>query len=112
MPVSPLGSADVFVNVAGGIRIDEPGCGTSGSRSRSPRRPGEPPILEGLAAFGEIGLTGRLASGNPGTREGSRSAESSGVETVLAPDGNAGAALESRTRVRRALAAALTKNKP
>ena len=33
----PLGAADVFVNVAGGVRIDEPGR-TSPSRSRS-RRP-------------------------------------------------------------------------
>src|SRR6187455_2557322 len=55
----PLGSADVFVNVAGGVRIDEPGADLGialavASAARSV------PMREGTAAFGEIGLTGRL----------------------------------------------------
>ena len=72
----PLGSADVFVNVAGGVRIDEPGADlavalaiASAARSR--------PVHEGAAAFGEIGLTGRLAQ-PPRRSAGSRSARSSG----------------------------------
>jgi DNA repair protein RadA/Sms len=55
----PLGGADVFVNVAGGVRIDEPGADlavalaiASAARNR--------PLRDGLAVFGEIGLTGRL----------------------------------------------------
>jgi DNA repair protein RadA/Sms len=55
----PLGGADVFVNVAGGVRIDEPGADLGvalaiASAARSV------PVREGLAAFGEVGLTGRL----------------------------------------------------
>jgi DNA repair protein RadA/Sms len=54
-----LGQADVFVNVAGGVRIDEPGADLPVAlaiASAAKRRP----VREGLAAFGEIGLTGRL----------------------------------------------------
>jgi DNA repair protein RadA/Sms len=57
-----IGSADVFVSVAGGVRIDEPGAdlaialaiasATRGTPLASNDRP--------LAAFGEIGLTGEL----------------------------------------------------
>ncbi len=39
----PLGQADVFVNVAGGVRIDEPGADLAvvpGDRLRGARRPG------------------------------------------------------------------------
>src|SRR5438552_4571900 len=55
----PLGQADVFVNVAGGLRIDEPGADLAvalaiASAARAA------PAHSGLAAFGEIGLTGRL----------------------------------------------------
>jgi DNA repair protein RadA/Sms len=54
-----LGQADVFVNVAGGVRIDEPGADLPvalaiASAARST------PVRDSLAAFGEIGLTGRL----------------------------------------------------
>ena len=54
-----LGQADVFVNVAGGVRIDEPGRGPRGRAGDRLR--GEAGALpSGMAAFGEIGLTGRL----------------------------------------------------
>jgi DNA repair protein RadA/Sms len=54
-----LGSADVFVNVAGGVRIDEPGADLGialaiASAARNAR------VRPGVACFGEIGLTGRL----------------------------------------------------
>ncbi|MBA2383937.1 MAG: DNA repair protein RadA, partial [Actinobacteria bacterium] len=54
-----LGSADVFVNVAGGLRIDEPGADLAialaiASAARNA------PVRENVAVFGEIGLTGRL----------------------------------------------------
>jgi DNA repair protein RadA/Sms len=54
-----LGSADVFVNVAGGVRIDEPGADLAIALAIASAAKGTP-TREGLAAFGEIGLTGRL----------------------------------------------------
>ena len=57
-----LGSADVFVNVAGGVRVDEPGADVavalalaSANRGESMHRGNGP-----LACFGEVGLTGEL----------------------------------------------------
>jgi DNA repair protein RadA/Sms len=63
----PLGGADVFVNVAGGVRIDEPGADLGialaiASAARSV------PVRDGLAAFGEVGLTGRLRPATQGQR--------------------------------------------
>jgi DNA repair protein RadA/Sms len=79
----PLGAADVFVNVAGGVRIDEPGADLGialaiASAAKSV------PVREGLAAFGEIGLTGRL---RPATQADRRLEECRkfGCETVLGP---------------------------
>src|SRR3989440_4380989 len=54
-----LGSADVFVNVAGGVRIDEPGADLAIALAIASAARGAP-VKEGHAAFGEIGLTGRL----------------------------------------------------
>ena len=56
-----LGSADVFVSVAGGVRVDEPGADLAialalASASKGISVGGEQP----LAAFGELGLTGEL----------------------------------------------------
>jgi len=57
-----LSSADVFVNVAGGVRIDEPGADlaialavASAQSGRALESDGKP-----LACFGEIGLTGEV----------------------------------------------------
>ena len=55
----PLASADVFVNVAGGVRIEEPGADLAVALAIASAARGVP-VREGLAAFGEIGLTGRL----------------------------------------------------
>src|SRR5437868_8361977 len=54
-----LGTADVFVNVAGGVRIDEPGADLAVALAIASAARGAP-VQEGIAAFGEIGLTGRL----------------------------------------------------
>jgi len=54
-----LGAADVFVNVAGGVRIDEPGADLAVALAIASAAKGVP-TRESLAAFGEIGLTGRL----------------------------------------------------
>jgi DNA repair protein RadA/Sms len=54
-----LGQADVFVNVAGGVRIDEPGADLAVGLAIASAARGAV-IAAGTAAFGEIGLTGRL----------------------------------------------------
>jgi len=79
----PLGSADVFVNVAGGMRIDEPGADLGIALALASAARGAP-VRDGLAAFGEIGLTGRL---RPATQSDRRIEECRklGCETVLGP---------------------------
>ena len=81
-----LGGADVFVNVAGGLRIEEPGADLAVALAIASAAKGAP-VLEGSAAFGEIGLTGRLRLAAQAER---RLAECSklGIATVLAPVGS------------------------
>jgi DNA repair protein RadA/Sms len=57
-----LGSADVFVNVAGGVRIDEPGADLAVALAVASAAREEPLASAGVASgcFGEIGLTGEL----------------------------------------------------
>jgi DNA repair protein RadA/Sms len=58
-----LGSADVFVNVAGGVRVDEPGADLAVALALASAHRGEPLADEAgrpLACFGEVGLTGEL----------------------------------------------------
>jgi DNA repair protein RadA/Sms len=79
----PLGQADVFVNVAGGVRIDEPGADLAialaiASAARSA------PLQPSTAAFGEIGLTGRLRTAAQARRRLEECA-SLGIRTVVAP---------------------------
>src|SRR5262249_36795895 len=52
-----LGQADVFVNVAGGVHIDEPGADLAVALAVVSAAKGKP-LKPKLAAFGEIGLTG------------------------------------------------------
>jgi DNA repair protein RadA/Sms len=78
-----LGTADVFVNVAGGVRIDEPGADLAVAIAIASAAKGTP-TREGLAAFGEIGLTGRL---RPAAQAERRLAECAklGLKTVVTP---------------------------
>ncbi len=80
----PLGAADIFVNVAGGVRIDEPGADLGIALAIASAAKGVP-VSEGLAAFGEIGLTGRL---RPAAQTDRRVEECRkfGCERVLGPD--------------------------
>ncbi len=58
-----VGGADVFVNVAGGVRVDEPGADLAIALAVASAHRGEPlGDTEGrpLACFGEVGLTGEL----------------------------------------------------
>ena len=82
-----LGSADVFVNVAGGVRIDEPGADLAIALAIASAARGTP-VRDGTAAFGEIGLTGRL---RPATQAERRLEECAklGLTTVVAPAGTA-----------------------
>jgi len=102
-----LGGADVFVNVAGGVRVDEPGAdlavalAVAGAARGVALRCGDGP----LACFGELGLTGELrAAAHPDRRL----AETSkfGLGPVLAPLGSGRPARELGT-LRAAVAAAL-----
>ena len=58
-----VGNADVFVNVAGGVRVDEPGADLAIALAIASAQRGEP-LSDGdgrpLACFGEVGLTGEL----------------------------------------------------
>ena len=57
-----LGAADIFVNVAGGIRIEEPGADLAVALALASAHRGEPLGADGrpLGCFGEVGLTGEL----------------------------------------------------
>ena len=57
-----LSAADVFVNVAGGVRIDEPGADLAIAMAVASAHSGRALESDGkpLACFGEIGLTGEI----------------------------------------------------
>src|SRR5438874_8561485 len=78
-----LGSADVFVNVAGGVRIDEPGADLAVALAIASAARGVP-TKEGLAASGEIGLTGRLRPAAQAERRPEECAKL-GITTVITP---------------------------
>jgi DNA repair protein RadA/Sms len=82
------GSADVFVNVVGGVRVDEPGADLAvalavASAARGLVAGGE--SATPVAAFGEIGLTGELRS----VAHHERRAEEAGrfgLERIVSPE--------------------------
>jgi DNA repair protein RadA/Sms len=80
-----LGQADVFVNVAGGVRIDEPGADLAVALAIASAAK-RVPVKAGVAAFGELGLTGRL---RPATQAERRLEECAklGLRGVVAPSG-------------------------
>jgi DNA repair protein RadA/Sms len=117
------GSADVFVNVVGGVRVDEPGVDlavalavASAARGAPLRGSLEPHgqgadeqqpagIARPCACFGELGLTGELRwVGHPERRLDETARH--GLRTVLAPSGSGERARECST-LRQALALAL-----
>ena len=71
------------MNVAGGVRIDEPGADLGIALAIASAAKGVP-TKESLAAFGEIGLTGRL---RPAAQEERRREECTklGIKTVITP---------------------------
>jgi DNA repair protein RadA/Sms len=81
-----LGSSDVFVSVAGGVRVDEPGADLAIALALASAAKG----VEGgdagrpLAAFGELGLTGELRNVAHADRRLAE-ARKFGLEGVLHP---------------------------
>ena len=108
------GGADVFVNVVGGVRVDEPGCDLAvalavASASRGvPVRGAHPRTPR--ACFGELGLTGELRwVGHPERRL--EEAAKHGLRDVIAPADSGDSACEVAT-LGQALAAALGTEPP
>ena len=83
-----LGNADVFVNVVGGVRVDEPGSdlavalavASAAKRTALTGEEGRP-----LACFGELGLTGELRTVGHADRRLTE-ARRFGLEPVIAPE--------------------------
>jgi DNA repair protein RadA/Sms len=103
------GGADVFVNVVGGVRVEEPGCDLAvalavASASRGVPIGGAHPSAP-RACFGELGLTGELRwVGHPERRL--QEAAKHGLRDVIAPQESGGEACEAGTLLE-ALAEAL-----
>jgi DNA repair protein RadA/Sms len=85
-----LGSADVFVSVAGGVRVDEPGADLAIALALASAAKGVAPASGApLAAFGELGLTGELRHvGHPDRRVAE--ARKFGLERVVHPSQRVG----------------------
>ncbi len=102
-----LGGADVFVNVVGGVRVEEPGADLAVALAVASAARGVALTVGGgerpLACFGELGLTGELRPvAHPDRRSGE--AERFGLSPVVAPE-------EHRT-LRAALASTLRGGRP
>jgi DNA repair protein RadA/Sms len=83
-----LGASDVFVNFAGGVRVDEPGADLAVALAVASAARGVALAADSghpLACFGELGLTGELRAVAHGDR---RIAEAGrfGLEPVIEPD--------------------------
>jgi DNA repair protein RadA/Sms len=80
-----LGTADVFVSVAGGVRVDEPGADLAIALALASASKGIAPTADRpLAAFGELGLTGELRHVGHADRRIAE-ARKFGLERVVCP---------------------------
>jgi DNA repair protein RadA/Sms len=84
-----VGSADVFVNVAGGVRVDEPGADLAVALAVASAQRGVPAGALGaaqpVACFGEVGLTGELRTVAHDDRRVAEAAKF-GLEPVIGPE--------------------------
>jgi DNA repair protein RadA/Sms len=104
------GGADVFVNVVGGVRVDEPGCDLAVALAVASASRGIPVAAAPRACFGELGLTGELRwVGHPERRL--EEAAKHGLQGVIAPPDSGRPACEVAT-LRAALALALPTGSP
>jgi DNA repair protein RadA/Sms len=97
-----LGASDVFVNVVGGVRVEEPGSDLAVALAVASAVKREALTGSGggpLACFGELGLTGELRTVGHGDRRLAE-AERFGLTPVIEP--------EAHRTLREALAAALS----
>jgi DNA repair protein RadA/Sms len=110
-----LGSHDVFVNVAGGVRVDEPGADVAVAMALVSAFRGEPlrgPEGRPLACFGELGLTGELRYVAHADRRVAEALKF-GLGPVLGPAaGEALDGLEGASTLRHTLRAAKTGPRP
>ncbi len=86
-----VGSADVFVNVAGGVRVDEPGADLAVALAVAGAARGVA-LGDGsglVACFGEVGLTGELRSVAHPDRRLAEAAKF-GLSPVITPAGESG----------------------
>ncbi|HKI59839.1 MAG TPA: S16 family serine protease, partial [Mariprofundaceae bacterium] len=82
----PLGQYDIYVNVAGGAKINEPAADLAVLMAIISAFQ-EKPLPANLALFGEVGLTGEIRPvGNPEAR--AREAANLGFEKLLLPREN------------------------
>jgi DNA repair protein RadA/Sms len=101
-----VGGSDVFVNVVGGVRVDEPGCDLAVALAVASAARGVPLRGTPRACFGELGLTGELRwVGHPERRL--TEAAKHGLDATIAPAESGSGACEVAT-LRDALAAALS----
>jgi DNA repair protein RadA/Sms len=106
-----LSGADVFVNVAGGVRVDEPGADLAVALAIASAHRGEPLAdaeARPLACFGEVGLTGELRPVGHAER---RLAEALkfGLAPILCPAGaDIGSGAQPAASLREALRRALS----
>jgi DNA repair protein RadA/Sms len=100
-----LGGSDVFVSVAGGVRVDEPGADLAIALALASAAKGlalgeEAPV----AAFGELGLTGELRHVAHADRRIAE-AEKFGLRRVVRPDEGARTLREALRALRRVASA-------
>jgi DNA repair protein RadA/Sms len=100
-----LGTSDVFVSVAGGVRVDEPGADLAIAVALASAAKGiEPAGDKPLAAFGELGLTGELRHVAHADRRLAEAAKF-GLDAVVRPGDGAATLREALNRTKRARAA-------
>ena len=94
-----LGGLDVYVNLAGGMRVTDPGLDLAIALAVYSAVMMKP-LPEGIAVFGEVGLAGEVRSvSQPGRR--AAEAKRIGIERIIAPPGVQGGT--SITMVREAV---------
>jgi DNA repair protein RadA/Sms len=80
-----VGTADVFVNIVGGVRVDEPGADLAVALAVASAARGTPTDPAPLAVFGEVGLTGELRSVAHHERRTAEAAKF-GLRRVVSPE--------------------------
>jgi DNA repair protein RadA/Sms len=80
-----IGAADVFVNIAGGVRVDEPAIDLPVALALASSLRNVP-VRNGVIAFGEIGLAGEVRR-VPRSQQRLSEADALGFRTAIVPPG-------------------------